>query len=182
LRALRSARGYSISETAVQSRVGKKQTFTLAGVVAAPSSEERLTLRVTARRGRTSQTDIVEIKASAWIKRASVDRTWKRVNASRVDSLLGPLRNPLTEGSGSSVSRLKTVGPATFHGVSVWHVRWTESRGSLSGTVDALIAKKGFLPYRTIRSLVGGATKAHLADRITRSRFGERTHIRPPTG
>jgi plastocyanin len=179
LQALSSTSGYRISETATETG-GTKRTFRLKGNVSSRSKAERLTLNVT---GRAKQrTELLQIRTHAWIRRASVDRGWKRVVSSRVNKTLSPLRNPLTGQSGVRVANMTTVGPDSFAGAPVWHIRWTETSGPLSGTVDAMVGQKDSLPYLTIRSLKNSSTGTRLEDRITRSRFGEKLTIKEPKG
>jgi hypothetical protein len=139
-------------------------------------------VRIANGKGKTTRTDIVQIKTRAWTKSGSRKTGWKRVGSSRVDSTLNPMRNPLDDRSGVAVSSLITVGAETIGKIPVWHIRWTETSGYTSGTVDALIAQKGFLPYRTVRSLDDSVTGAHIDDHITRSRFGEKVPIAAPKG
>lgn len=179
VQALASTSGYRISETATETG-GTKRTFRLKGDVSSRSKAERLTLNVTGRK--KQRTEILQIRTRAWIRRASIDRGWKRVTSSRVDKTLSPIRNPLTGQSGVSVANMTTVGPDSFAGAPVWHIRWTETSGPLSGTVDAMVGQKDSLPYLTVRSLENRSTGTHLEDRITRSRFGEKLTIKGPKG
>lgn len=126
--------------------------------------------------------EMLEIKRRVWLRDDSTHQRWKRVSLGYVRFIDGFVLDPLAyspfEHSGLAwwESHLATVGPETFHGILVWHVRGTDP----GVRFDWLIARQGFLPYSI--SVVEGANvrKNSLVVSTTRSHFGEAETIRPP--
>lgn len=126
--------------------------------------------------------EMTEIKQRAWLKDDATRQRWKRVSLGDVRIIDGFVFDPLQyspfDHSGIAwwASHLVVLGPETFHGVPVWHVRGT----GVGATFDWLIARRGFLPYGITVAEGAHVQKDGLVVSHIRSRFGETVAIQPP--
>lgn len=167
---------YRVDEqVSVKATRGGTTHLRVTGDVAQKTRAERLRVTVQAPGRRTATEHLVEIKNAAWINDASTGNRWRKVSPRSVRTIQRWLTNPLYRIPALASVNLVTVGPETYNGIAVWHVR-----GGAATRFDALIGRQGFLPYLTTRSFKSARPAASVTDRLARTRFGERLTVNPP--
>lgn len=137
----------------------------------------------------------VQIGKKAWeLSPQETHKVWKQVKLSKMSNLSLTIDNFLacasssssSSGSGgSSLKDLTNLGPDTFQGIAVWHVRGTlvisDGSGNTSDAqVDFLIGRDHYLPYVYQVSATDTQNNITLNEKQTLTKFGEKLNITAP--
>ncbi len=138
------------------------------------------------------------MKAKTWIKAKSTQSRWKRAKGNTYKVVGFTIENPLIcpdaaggddSGSGSDTSDqlkdLVNLGPETFQGTAVWHIRATnvsvDPQGQTSeATYDFLIGQKPFLPYVFSVTASDPENSVTLVEKQILTQFGKKVQVKAP--
>ncbi len=141
---------------------------------------------------------LVQYGAKFFTKSAKKNSTWKSSTATKAQAFGFSTDNPLacpnassSSGSGSSGSspQIKDVvnlGPESFHGVQVWHVRATQvtvdsqSGNTSDAQLDFYISQDHFLPYGYNVSVADTKTNVTLGLSQLLTKFGKKVTVTKP--
>ncbi|GAC1513763.1 MAG: hypothetical protein NVS2B16_19370 [Chloroflexota bacterium] len=157
---------------------------------------------VTAKDVRQAQTTslkvkFIVVKKLAFKKGKATKNKWAKIKPSQVkvfgitvDQPLNCATAPATSGgSGSSnnvsIKDVVNLGPGTFNGEAVWHLRATEVATDATGAqqsaqLDFLISQKGSLPYVFSLTEADPTHNVTLSQRQTLTKFQEKITIKAP--
>ena len=140
---------------------------------------------------------LVQYGTKIFTKSAKKNSVWKSSTASKSLAFGFSTDNPLAcpsagssgSGSGGSAPQIKDVvnlGPESFHGVQVWHVRATQvTVDSQTGTtsdarLDFYISQDHFLPYGYNVSVADAKTNVTLGLSQVLTKFGKKVTVTKP--
>jgi hypothetical protein len=148
----------------------------------------------------TSQTtklneSYVQIKKAVFLKSKGSHNRWIKGKPAdlaqfgvRVDYFLF-CATPTSSGGGTNntvVKDLTNLGPDTFQGVAVWHIRATEITVDTAGkasasTLDFLISQDHYLPYVSTVTVNDTTTNIKEVQSTILTQFGKKVNIKAPT-
>ena len=164
-----------------------------------PSFKAQVTAKDTSLKNKQSKSASVRfvvIKNQGYYKVKGA--AWKKIKPSNITVYSIPIEQPLicqssssgSSGSGSSsnntqIKDVTNLGPDTFQGIPVWHIRATEVNTDTNGTqseatLDFLISQKGSLPYVLSFKAVDTQQKVTITQKQTLTKFGEKLTIKAP--
>ena len=140
---------------------------------------------------------LVQYGTKNFTKSAKKNSTWKSSTATKAEAFGFSTDNPLAcpnasssgSGSGGSSPQIKDVvnlGPESFHGVQVWHVRATQvtvdsQTGDTSDAqLDFYISQDHFLPYGYNVSVADAKTNITLGLSQRLTKFGKKVTVTKP--
>lgn len=140
----------------------------------------------------------IVIKNRAFEKAKATKNKWKAIKVAQVkvfqfitidQPLICPSSSSTSGGSGSggnvSIKDVVNLGPSTFNGKAVWHLRATEVAIDSTGAeqdaqLDFLVSQKGYLPYVFNLTQTDPAHGVTLSQKQTLTKFGKKVTIKAP--
>ena len=137
----------------------------------------------------------IQVKTKTFINSTSTKKRWAQQKGTRFTVFSFPIDNPLIcttdtggTGSGGTTDQLKdlvNLGPSTFQGTAVWHVRATDVTVDAQGqtseqTLDFLIGQKPYLPYVFSVTVTDPQSNATLVEKQILTKFGKKVQVKAP--
>ncbi|HZS93880.1 MAG TPA: hypothetical protein VFA78_03720 [Chloroflexota bacterium] len=145
------------------------------------------------KRGQNLKYQLIHIKKAYYLKSFQTKYKWQKSPASKTYAFgIPPAANPLYctsgsgGGSGGGVKRNPPVdlGPQTFNGTKVWHVRMTGSEAynkkRIPFTLDILITQKGYLLAKEALVINDTVDSQVLKNTYVLSKFNKKVTIKAP--